>query len=37
MVEKSGGAVGTLLDKGLKGHEKKKVEVILKKLGVPQL
>jgi D-aminoacyl-tRNA deacylase len=38
MVEKSsGGADGALLDKGLKGHEKKKVEVILKKLGVPQL
>jgi D-aminoacyl-tRNA deacylase len=37
MVEKSGGVDGALLDKGLKGHEKKRVEVILKKLGVPQL
>ncbi len=37
MVEKSGGAAGALLDKGLKGHEKKKVVAILKKLGVPQV
>jgi len=37
MVEKSGGADGALLDKGLKGHEKKRVEAILKKLSVLQL
>ena len=37
MVEKSGGADGAQLDKGLKGHERKKVEVFLKKLDIPLL
>ena len=37
MVLKSGGIDGALLDPGLKGHEKKKVEFILKQLGIPQL
>jgi len=37
MVEKSGGGDGALLDKGLKGHEKKKVEVFLKKMNIPLL
>jgi len=37
MVEKSGGVVGALLDKGLKGHEKKNVEAFLKKLDIPML
>lgn len=37
MAEKSGGTDGALLDKGLKGHERKKVEGILKKLDIPRL
>lgn len=37
MVEKSGGVDGAILDKGLKGHEKKKIDVLLRNLGIQTL
>jgi hypothetical protein len=38
MVEKTvDGVDGALLDKGMKGHQRKKVEVALKKLDIPFL
>lgn len=37
MLDKSPGAKAAMLDGGLKGHERKKVEVLLSKLGVPAL
>lgn len=35
MAERSGGAEAAVLDGGLKGHERKKVEALLGKLGLP--
>ncbi|MBN2336585.1 D-aminoacyl-tRNA deacylase [Candidatus Bathyarchaeota archaeon] len=37
MAEKSGGVEGAVLDKGLKGHERRKIEAILTKIDVPAL
>jgi D-tyrosyl-tRNA(Tyr) deacylase len=37
MVEKSGGVEGAILDKGLKGHETKKIDVLLRNLGIQTL
>lgn len=34
MVEKSGGADGAILDKGLKGHENKKIDLLLRNLCI---
>ena len=37
MVKKSGGADGAILDKGLKGHENKKIDSLLRNLGIQVL
>ena len=37
MLDKSPGAEAAMLNGGLKGHERKKVEILLGKLGVPAL
>jgi D-tyrosyl-tRNA(Tyr) deacylase len=37
MAEKSGGVDAAILDKGLKGHEKKKIDVFLRNLGIQML